>query len=141
MPNSVANEPPTSGPMTLPQVSPACIIPKLTPSFSIGTRLVAIARHALHNPAAKPCSTRTPNICSGVVTMPPKKYDRARPAPARTAIIFLPRVSAILPQIGAMIPPIRKVMEKIAPFHIFTSSALTPSSFIRYIGKKGISMV
>ena len=38
-------------------------------------------------------------------------------------------------------PPNKKVTEKIAPFHNFTSAKLTPNSLIKYIGRNGMSIV
>ena len=56
-------------------------------------------------------------------------------------MIRLPRVSAMRPQIGAMIALTMKLAENTTPAQRLTSSAETPSSCVRYIGKKGISIV
>ena len=50
-------------------------------------------------------------------------------------------VSAILPQIGAMIADTRNEAENTMPDQRLTDAASTPSSRVRYIGKKGISIV
>jgi hypothetical protein len=42
---------------------------------------------------------------------------------------------------GAMIALTRKVEEKTIPDQILTEAAETPSSWVRYIGRKGMSMV
>lgn len=57
------------------------------------------------------------------------------------AIRRFPLVSAIRPQIGAMMALTKKVEEKTMPDHRFTDAASTPSSCVRYMGRKGISMV
>ena len=141
MPNMEASTPPINGPITLPAVKPDCSMPRLIPNLPTGTEEVAIARHTDHSPAANPCKTRTPTICSGLVTIPPNKYDNASPRPLRIAMGFLPWVSAILPHTGAIMPPIKKVTENTTPDHMVTSLWLTPSSRTRYIGKNGISIV
>lgn len=50
-------------------------------------------------------------------------------------------LSAIAPQIGAMMPDITKEEEKTMPDHRLTSDCATPSSLMRYIGRNGMSIV
>ena len=52
-----------------------------------------------------------------------------------------PLRSAIFPQIGAMMALTRKVDEKTIPDQILTEVAETPSSRVRYMGRKGMSIV
>lgn len=40
-----------------------------------------------------------------------------------------------------MMPEMRKEAEKITPDQMFTSDCATPSSCMRYIGRKGMSIV
>ena len=56
-------------------------------------------------------------------------------------IIFLPRESDILPQIGAITAQMAKEMAKMPPVHIFTVSGSALSSRVRYKGRKGINIV
>ena len=60
---------------------------------------------------------------------------------ARMAMMRFPFVSAIFPQIGAMMADTRKEAEKTMPDQILTSAWLTPSSMVRYMGRNGMSMV
>ena len=73
--------------------------------------------------------------------MPPRKYVIARQNEARMAINFRDFLSAIAPQIGAKMPEIRNVTEKIVLLHQLTSACATPSSLMRYIGRNGTSIV
>ncbi|CDF05127.1 unknown [Megasphaera elsdenii CAG:570] len=57
------------------------------------------------------------------------------------AMSRLPRRSAMRPQIGAMTALTRKVDEKTTPDQILTEAASTPNSRVRYMGRKGMSMV
>ena len=54
---------------------------------------------------------------------------------------FRERLSAMAPQIGAMTPEIRKETEKTRPLQKFARDCSTPSSSMRYIGRKGMSIV
>ena len=53
----------------------------------------------------------------------------------------LPFLSARRPQIGAIIALMAKVDEKTTPDQILTEDASTPSSRVKYMGRKGISIV
>ena len=55
-------------------------------------------------------------------------------------MLFLPWVSEILPQTGAITPAIKKHEEKTKADHSSISSSGVPSSS-KYTGKKGIHMV
>ena len=136
-----ARMPPTRGPSTPPAVMPACMMPRQKPSFFCGALALMMASVAGHKPAERPCTMRTAKSCQGVSTMPPKKYVMARQNEARMAMSFLDFLSARAPQIGAQMPEIRKVTEKIVLLHQLTSACATPSSLIRYIGRNGTSIV
>ena len=56
------------------------------------------------------------------------------------AINFFPFVSAIRPQIGAITPATKKVIENTIPDQIATLSCPTPNSN-KYTGKNGINIV
>ena len=73
--------------------------------------------------------------------MPQRKYAMARPAPERMAINLRPFLSDNLPQIGPMTALTINEIEKTTPDHILAWSAGTPNSWIRYMGKNGMSMV
>ena len=60
---------------------------------------------------------------------------------ARMAMMRLPFVSAMRPQIGAMMAETRNEAEKTMPDQMLTSASETPSSIVRYIGRNGMSMV
>ena len=54
---------------------------------------------------------------------------------------FREPLSDMAPQIGAKMPEIRKLTAKMMLLHQLTSAVDTPSSWMRYIGRNGTSMV
>ena len=109
-----ARMPPTRGPSTPPAVMPACMMPRQKPSRFCGALALMMASVAGHSPAERPCTMRTAKSCQGVSTMPPKKYVMAKQKEARMAMSFRDFLSAKAPQIGAQMPEIRKVTEKMS---------------------------
>ena len=115
--------------------------PKHHPIFSLGAVDVMMAKQAGHSPAEKPWKLRMAKSSHGVCTKPPQTYEMAKQAAARTAIALWLFLSESAPQIGAMMALIKNEIEKIRPDQILTSLCATPNSSIKYIGRKGTSIV
>jgi hypothetical protein len=68
-----------------------------------------------------------------------RKYVRPMPRPALAIMGFLPYLSDIEPQMGAMMPKAREFMEKTSPDQ--REVLLLSPSCIKKMGKKGVMML